>query len=163
MKARQGLRLGLVALHTATRASNKGLPQNDLCAFRQTQQPLQVHSLLLRTLGLDVLRQVVKETRVFVLLKGFGKAASQVFFVLVLLAVGEQQHQRLFQQFVHFTNGFDAFLGQSGHKRALATYQQAAHLLRDWHAALVVARCFAITVWSDTLANQLQFGITGPA
>lgn len=56
MKARQGLRLGLVALHAAARASNKGLLQNDFSAFGQAQQPLQVHGLLLRALGLDVLR-----------------------------------------------------------------------------------------------------------
>lgn len=96
MKARQGLRLGLVALHTATRASNKGLPQNDLGTFSQTQQPLQVHGLLLRTLGLDVLCQVVKETRVFVLLKGLGKTSCTVadgFVAAIVFAIGKQQGQ----------------------------------------------------------------------
>ena len=114
MKARQGLRLGLVALHTATRASNKGLPQNDLCAFRQTQQPLQVHSLLLRTLGLDVLRQVVKETRVFVLLKGLGKAAGTVadnFVTAVVFTIGKQQSQSSPKERSHVCYGLDAFFG----------------------------------------------------
>ena len=78
MKARQGRRLRLVTLHAAARASDKGVLQHGLGAFGQAQEPLQVHGLLLRALGLDMLRQVVKKARVFVLFKGLGKAAGAV-------------------------------------------------------------------------------------
>ena len=56
MKACQCGRLGLVTLHTAARASNKGLLQDGFSAFNQAQEPLQIHGLLLHPLSLDVLR-----------------------------------------------------------------------------------------------------------
>ena len=98
IKVRQSDRLGLVALQGAARASGKGGVQNGFSPFGQPCQPLHVHQVLLRAFDFDLERQVVKESAVFVLLKGLGKAVGTFFHGIataVTCAIGKQQGQRI--------------------------------------------------------------------
>ena len=86
--------MGLIALHTAARASGKSGVQDSLGPLGQSCQPLHIHQVLLLAFGFDVVRQVVKESAVFVLLKRLGKAAGMVFdgiVTAVIFAIAKQQ------------------------------------------------------------------------
>lgn len=125
MEASQCCRARLVALHAAARAGSEGGFQCGQRTLGQAQQPQQIHLLVQRVLGFELLRQIVEETTVFAALEGLGEAAGAVvdgIAALIPVSIGKQQCEGAPKQLAHFGNGLNAPSRLSRRQEALVAH-----------------------------------------